>query len=145
MNNSSMRAIGLMSLVLCWSTVCEAAQPAPAGSAAPRTTAPAARSSAQFRVGLVLVAADELQQPLPTPAQLDFPASANAVMCRSDTSAYRECATPFRGNVVLSRELGGTGCVEGGNWGWREGAVWVDQGCAGVFLRQSAATAVSSA
>lgn len=146
MNSSCKRAIGLLGLIaVSWSAVCEARQPAPAGaSVAASTTPTAGRSSGQFRVGLVLVAADELQAPSPALDQLDFPASPNAVMCRSETSGYRECATPFRGNVVLSRELGGTGCVEGGNWGWREGAVWVDHGCAAVFLKQSAAIAMSS-
>ena len=146
MNSSSMRAIGLMSLIaVSWSAACEAGQPAPAAATVAASTEPTARSSAQFRVGLVLVAADEQQAPLPALAELDFPASPNAVMCRSEASTYRECATPFRGNVVLSRELSGTGCVDGGNWGWREGAVWVDNGCAAVFLKQSAAIAVSNA
>ena len=146
MNGSSMRAIGLLGLIaVSWSAACEARQPAPAGASVAASTVPiAGRSSSQIRVGLVLVAPDELQAPLPAPAQLDFPASPSAVMCRSQTSAYRECATPFRGNVVLSREFGGTGCVEGGNWGWREGVVWVDHGCAAVFLKQSAAIAMSN-
>lgn len=96
-----------------------------------------------MRVGLVLVAADELQATPPAPSQLDFPASPSAVMCRSDTEGYRECATPFRGRVVLSREVDDTRCVEGRNWGWREGAVWVDHGCSAVFLRASAATATA--
>ena len=98
-----------------------------------------------MRVGLVLVAANELQTAIPAPAQLDFPASPNAVLCSSDAAGYRECETPFRGGVVLSRELADTRCVEGGNWGWREGAVWVDRGCTAVFLSVSAATATAGA
>ncbi|MBA2239614.1 MAG: DUF3011 domain-containing protein [Lysobacter sp.] len=65
-------------------------------------------------------------------------------MCRSQSAAYRECRTPFREKVVLSRELDGTSCIEGRDWGWSEGAVWVDRGCAAVFLRQSAADGIST-
>lgn len=95
--------------------------------------AAAAASSGVMRVGLTLV--DE-QAPtrLPDPASLDFPANARAIRCESDGQRYRECQTPFHGPVTLAREVSGTRCIRDQNWGWREGRVWVDQGCAAVFV-----------
>jgi hypothetical protein len=105
-------------------------------SAVPSGPLLAGASRSQMRVGLTIVAAQpSAAEPLPTPAELDFPASPNAVMCRSDDHGYRECRTPFPGPVVLSREVATTRCVEDINWGWRNGAVWVDRGCSAVFVR----------
>lgn len=96
----------------------------------------AGASRAQMRIGLTVVAAQPgVAERLPAPAELEFPASPNAVMCRSDDHGYRECRTPFRGPVALSREVAATRCVEDVNWGWRNGAVWVDRGCSAVFVR----------
>ncbi|MDI9238862.1 DUF3011 domain-containing protein [Lysobacter sp. LF1] len=95
-----------------------------------------AGSSAQMRVGLTLVAPEEAQRPLPAPGELDFPASPHAVLCDSQNRGYRECRTPFRGPVKLARETAATRCVENRNWGWHEGAVWVDDGCGAVFMRE---------
>lgn len=144
MKGSSKRALGLFCLfAVSWSAACEVRQPHPTADSGIRPTT--GHHSAQMRVGLVLVAADDLPDAPPAPDQLDFPASPSAVLCSSDAAGYRECATPFRGRVVLSRELDDTRCVEGRNWGWREGAVWVDHGCAAVFLRVSAATTTAGA
>lgn len=144
MIGSKKQALGLSCLIaVSWSAACEVRQPHPTADSA--TTSITGRHSAQMRVGLVLVAADDFPAAPPAPDQLDFPASPSAVLCSSDAAGYRECATPFRGRVVLSRELDNTRCVEGRNWGWREGAVWVDHGCAAVFLKASAATTAAGA
>ena len=37
---------------------------------------------------------------------------------------------------AAARETAATHCVENRNWGWHEGAVWVDGGCGAVFMRQ---------
>lgn len=95
----------------------------------------AGTSSGQMRVGLTIVDPQQAAEPLPVPAELDFPASPHAVLCDAKGQGYRECRTPFRGPVQLSRETAGTRCVENRTWGWREGAVWVDGGCAAVFMR----------
>ena len=113
------------------------------GDASPRVAVPqpAYASSGRMRIGLTLVAAERADAPLPEPASLGHPASPNAVLCRSDaqgSGGYRECRTPFHGRVVLSREVGATRCIEHRNWGWHDGAVWVDQGCGAVFVRVSA-------
>lgn len=94
----------------------------------------AGTSSGVMRVGLILVD-EQSQAPLPDPASLDFPATSRAIRCESEGQRYRECQTPFRGPVTLAREVSGTRCVEDENWGWREGRVWVDRGCAAVFVR----------
>ena len=109
-------------------------------NARPRVDVPllADASSGRMRIGLTLVAAEPAAAPLPEPAGLGYPASPNAVLCRSDDLGYRECRTPFRGRVALSREVGATRCIEHRNWGWHDGAVWVDQGCGAVFVRVSA-------
>ncbi len=145
MKSSTTLAIGILCLlVISGPALCEARFSHAAGFSATAGVAPSGvRSSAQLRVGLTLVSADESQVEPPSPVELDYPASPSALMCRSEAGAYRECRTPFRGKVVLSRELDGTRCIEGSNWGWREGAVWVDRSCAAVFLRESVAVAGS--
>jgi hypothetical protein len=56
------------------------------------------------------------------------------VVCASNRGAYRECATGFRGDVMLSRQLNNSAnCVEGRNWGQRPGLVWVRGGCRAQF------------
>lgn len=113
------------------------------GDASPRVVVPqlASASSTRMRIGLTLVAAEPADTPLPDPASLGYPASPNAVLCRSDDQGYRGyrvCRTPFQGRVTLSREVGATHCIEHRNWGWHDGAVWVDQGCGAVFVSTSA-------
>ena len=104
-------------------------------------------SSSRMRIGLTLIPSGPAEASVPEPASLGYPASPNAVLCRSDDQGnrgdradrgYRECRTPFKGPVTLSREVGATHCIEDHNWGWREGAVWVDRGCGAVFVRVSA-------
>jgi len=104
-------------------------------------------SSSRMRIGLTLVPSVPAEAAVPGPASLGYPASPNAVLCRSDDQGrsddqanrgYRECRTPFKGPVTLSREVGASRCIEDHNWGWREGAVWVDRGCGAVFVRVSA-------
>jgi hypothetical protein len=126
------QAAWLLSLTLMATPV-----PSPANGAAGTMVMPmvASSSSAQMRVGLTLAPPDSPGARLPDPASLDFPASPNAVLCHSPDQGYRECRTPFRGPVKLSREVTGTRCIEDRNWGWRNGAIWVDQGCGAVFLR----------
>lgn len=94
----------------------------------------AGASSARMQVGLTLVSPGE-ETALPDPSSLDFPASANAIRCESESRGYRECRTPFHGPVTLAREVSATRCVEDENWGWHQGRVWVDRGCAAVFMR----------
>jgi hypothetical protein len=61
------------------------------------------------------------------------PGNGASVLCESDNNRYRECATGFRGRAVLVQNVSQTRCVEGQNWGSRNGSVWVDRGCKGRF------------
>ena len=60
-----------------------------------------------------------------------------SVLCESQNNRYRECRTNFRGNAVLVENVSRTRCVEGQNWGSRDGMVWVDSGCKGRFAQGS--------
>ncbi len=57
-----------------------------------------------------------------------------SIICSSTDRKYRECRTPFRGRARLSQNISDTRCVEGRNWGSRNGLVWVDDGCRGRFI-----------
>jgi len=56
------------------------------------------------------------------------------VICSSKDRRYNECRTPFRGRARLVENISDTRCVEGRNWGSRQGLVWVDDGCRGRFV-----------
>jgi hypothetical protein len=56
------------------------------------------------------------------------------VICSSKDRRYNECRTPFRGRARLIENISDTRCVEGRNWGSRQGMVWVDDGCRGRFV-----------
>ncbi|MDQ3204972.1 MAG: DUF3011 domain-containing protein [Pseudomonadota bacterium] len=66
------------------------------------------------------------------------------IRCASPGLGYHECRSPFRGPVVLDRVTSDVICIEGGNWGWRAGAVWVDRGCSGVFVSRPPAATVAA-
>ena len=55
------------------------------------------------------------------------------VRCESSDGKYRECAFGAAGRIVMTRQLSDTNCVEGKNWGYRDGVVWVDSGCRAEF------------
>lgn len=66
------------------------------------------------------------------------------VICTSIGGRYRECAAPWRGDAMLSQKLSDAACVEGRTWGQKPGAIWVDDGCRGVFsvVRETTASRV---
>ncbi len=68
---------------------------------------------------------------------------AGEVTCESKDNRYRECRTGFRGDAALVQNLSGTRCVEGQNWGSRDGMVWVDRGCRGRFAENAAGGTVT--
>ena len=68
---------------------------------------------------------------LPTTAQAaDY---GPTVSCSSNDNRQQECAAPFRGRAVLVQQMSKTQCIEGRNWGYRNGRIWVTQGCRGRF------------
>lgn len=55
------------------------------------------------------------------------------VRCESDDNRLRQCQTGWR-NAQLVRQLSRTRCVEGENWGSRNGNIWVANGCRAEFV-----------
>jgi hypothetical protein len=53
--------------------------------------------------------------------------------CESQDNRYRHCAVDTRAGVELVRGLSKTHCVEGRNWGYDRGGVWVNHGCRAEF------------
>lgn len=57
-----------------------------------------------------------------------------SVICSSKDRRYNECRTPFRNRARLIENISDTRCIEGQNWGSRQGLVWVNNGCRGRFI-----------
>lgn len=67
---------------------------------------------------------------------LVVPAIASAdetIRCESKDGHRRRCSFEGEGRVVLERQLSASACSEGQTWGWRNGEIWVDNGCRGDF------------
>ncbi|MGV8961165.1 MAG: DUF3011 domain-containing protein [Stenotrophomonas sp.] len=58
--------------------------------------------------------------------------TAGSIRCESQDNRERVCNTGWR-SATLVRQLSDTRCVEGRNWGQRNGAIWVNNGCRGEF------------
>lgn len=58
----------------------------------------------------------------------------NTLRCESDDNRQRRCSADIRSRVELVRQLSSTRCIQGSNWGWDRGGVWVDRGCRAEFL-----------
>ncbi|HWW61683.1 MAG TPA: DUF3011 domain-containing protein [Thermoanaerobaculia bacterium] len=73
-------------------------------------------------------------------------ASAQTVRCESNDGRYHECRADGYGRVMLTRQLSDTACVEGRNWGTRNGMVWVSGGCRAdfQFTNDSSSSSMSS-
>lgn len=57
-----------------------------------------------------------------------------SVTCSSDDRRQRRCAWDRRqGRPYVVRQLSDTRCEEGRTWGYRDGAIWVDDGCRARF------------
>ena len=56
--------------------------------------------------------------------------------CGSPQFSYNLCQVDTgRGSrVYIKRQLSDTRCVEGRNWGWNRGGIWVDKGCSAEFI-----------
>lgn len=59
--------------------------------------------------------------------------SNGVVRCESADNRQRVCQTGWRA-ATLTRQLSKTQCVEGRNWGSRNGQIWVSQGCRAEFV-----------
>lgn len=66
------------------------------------------------------------------PAYGNGPGTVAAVRCESVNNRQQVCNTGWRDAIVV-RQLSNTRCVEGQNWGSRDGVVWVSNGCRADF------------
>ena len=57
-----------------------------------------------------------------------------SLQCESTDGRLRTCGSNLYGVVSLERQLSSKTCVHGQNFGLRNGSVWVNDGCRGVFL-----------
>lgn len=55
------------------------------------------------------------------------------VRCESSDGRYKACGRDLHGQADLIRQLSDTPCRQGSSWGLRNGQIWVDKGCRGVF------------
>lgn len=63
-----------------------------------------------------------------------LPAAAETkVRCDSTDGHYHECAAGAADSVTVARQWSKTKCVRGDNWGYRDGVIWVDEGCRADF------------
>lgn len=60
-------------------------------------------------------------------------AQEDAVKCESRKFKYRECDADMR-RPRIARQLSKSPCVAGDSWGFERGTIWVDRGCAAVFV-----------
>lgn len=59
--------------------------------------------------------------------------NSGVVRCESADGRTRECPADTRNGVQLVRQLSRTTCIEGRNWGYGRGGIWVSQGCRAEF------------
>jgi len=56
-----------------------------------------------------------------------------SVDCQSRNYAYARCDVDWR-DARIVRQLSGTQCIRGQNWGIDRRGLWVDRGCGGTFV-----------
>ncbi len=60
--------------------------------------------------------------------------SGNSITCSSNDGRYQTCAWQGRyGRPYLIQQLSDQRCIEGSTWGYRDGSIWVNNGCRGRF------------
>ena len=59
------------------------------------------------------------------------------VQCESNDGRLRTCGSNLVGRATLQRQLSNQRCIENSNFGLRNGSVWVNNGCRGVFLART--------
>ncbi len=56
--------------------------------------------------------------------------------CSSDNGGRNYCSIPGGGNpnnVIMSRQISGSACIQGQTWGTDRRGLWVDRGCRAEF------------
>lgn len=62
--------------------------------------------------------------------------SAQTFTCSSDDGGRHYCSVPVNGrpnNVIMSRQISGSSCIQGQTWGVDQRGLWVDRGCRAEF------------
>lgn len=57
----------------------------------------------------------------------------NVIICQSLDFTTTECLFNTRRGVFLERQFSRASCVEGIDWGYQRGFIWVRNGCRGQF------------
>lgn len=68
------------------------------------------------------------------PVDLAGAAPPQRVRCESRDNRMTRCNVVVADEVVLTRQLSATRCVQRQNWGWDRGGVWVSGGCGAEFI-----------
>ncbi|HVI57683.1 MAG TPA: DUF3011 domain-containing protein [Luteimonas sp.] len=55
------------------------------------------------------------------------------IRCESQDKRQRRCNVSVTRGVDIVRQLSDTRCVQGQNWGWDRGGIWVSGGCRAEF------------
>lgn len=56
------------------------------------------------------------------------------VTCESMSGNRQICSVNTAGGVAINRQLSGTACIQGRNWGYTRNAIWVSNGCRAQFV-----------
>ncbi|MEN5202968.1 DUF3011 domain-containing protein [Stenotrophomonas sp. TWI700] len=67
--------------------------------------------------------------------------AATIVTCASEGQKQNECEMDTRGEVIVSRQISKTRCVQGENWDVNRHSIWVKDGCRAEFRNVSQASA----
>lgn len=59
--------------------------------------------------------------------------AAQTIRCESYNMGYQFCRADTGNRVELVRQISGTDCREGRNWGYERNGVWVNRGCGAEF------------
>ncbi len=60
-----------------------------------------------------------------------------SIQCESSDGRLRTCGSNLVGRATLQRQISNQRCIENSNFGLRNGSVWVNNGCRGVFLART--------
>jgi tetratricopeptide (TPR) repeat protein len=72
----------------------------------------------------------------PPPAPAAQAQADGLIRCESFDGERKSCGTNLNGVAVLVRQLSDTSCREAVTWGLKNGSIWVDRGCRGLFRMQ---------
>ncbi|GAA4794060.1 DUF3011 domain-containing protein [Lysobacter hankyongensis] len=70
----------------------------------------------------------------------DGPIGSGEIRCESTDGKYKECGSNLYGTPELVSQLSGTNCTLDRNFGLRNGKLWVNLGCRGIFSVKDGST-----